>query len=232
MPQFYIVASTLPGTEDFAMNELVRRYKGRLQLLESSRPTECRFIPGSETSTLLQLRLFQSIHASLPLFVRGPGSFMTQIYYKQCLALIRYAMNISQEKDRKGLRFDAAGSNSPTFAEFGARLEESLGILYRPDKGDLLITVRPATRGWEFMCRIGSRPLSTRPWRQANFRGALNATLASTIVELSSPTPDDTFCNVMCGSGTLLIERLLRRGARRAIGIDINSNVLEKARTM
>jgi tRNA (guanine6-N2)-methyltransferase len=229
-PRFELVASTLPGTEDMAKEELIRRSKGRVQFLPSHRTDECRFLLNGDTSTVLQLKLSQTIHAALPLHVRGPGSFMTPVYFKNCLSLIRYAINISGEDSWSGIRFDAAGSDSSTFQELGARLHESLGIPYRPDSGDLVITVRPRDRGWEFMCRIGSRPLSARPWRQANFRGALNATLASAIVELSVPDREDSFCNLMCGSGTILIERLLRRGASRVVGVDISRNILKSAR--
>jgi tRNA (guanine6-N2)-methyltransferase len=60
--------------------------------------------------------------------------------------------------------------------------------------------------------------------------GALNATLAYAIVELTEPSPDDVVLNIACGSGTLLIERLISDRARRAIGCDTDAAALDCAR--
>jgi hypothetical protein len=44
--------------------------------------------------------------------------------------------------------------------------------------------------------------------------GAVNAALAHAIALLTEPEPADRLLNLCCGSGTLLIERHQRRGAR------------------
>jgi 23S rRNA G2445 N2-methylase RlmL len=49
---------------------------------------------------------------------------------------------------------------------------------------------------------------------------ALNATIAAAMVRMSGPTKNDRVANLMCGSGTLLIERLLAGPARSAVGVD------------
>jgi 23S rRNA G2445 N2-methylase RlmL len=93
--------------------------------------------------------------------------------------------------------------------------------------------VRPAalhTSGWEVLVRLSPRPLSTRAWRMCDMPGALNATIASAMAELTQPGADDRYLNVMCGSGTLLIERLLRAPARQAVGCDIDVGALGCAR--
>lgn len=226
----HYIASVIPGTESFARDEIIRRTRGQVHFLESPRDDEHRFVGGFESSVLTQLRLTQSLHLSIPLDVKGPGTLMSEPYYKRCLTLIQRSMALREDCAYSGLRFDAAGSNSPTFQQFGARLSESLGVPYANNDGDLLITVRPFASGWELMCRVGNRPLGTRAWRKADFRGGLNAAVASAIVESSQPEREDSFCNLMCGSGTLMIERLLRRGADRVVGVDLSPGILAKAR--
>jgi len=64
----------------------------------------------------------------------------------------------------------------------------------------------------------------------ANYPGALNATIAAAMVELTQPHPDDHFINLLCGSGTLLAERLLRGPAAEALGVDASPEALAAAR--
>jgi 23S rRNA G2445 N2-methylase RlmL len=59
--------------------------------------------------------------------------------------------------------------------------------------------------------------------------GALNATIAAALVELTAPSPGDRFVNLLCGSGTILIERLLRASAAYAVGIEIDPEVVALA---
>ena len=97
----------------------------------------------------------------------------------------------------------------------------------------MLLRIRPSSleaSGWELLTRISPRPLSVRPWRVHNMDGALNATIAAVMIEMTSPRPNDRFFNLMCGSGTLLIERLLRCPARAAIGCDIDAAALASAK--
>jgi 23S rRNA G2445 N2-methylase RlmL len=61
--------------------------------------------------------------------------------------------------------------------------------------------------------------------------GALNAAVAHAINWLTQPDGRDTYLNIGCGSGTLLIERLLAAPARRAIGCDTSSEALNCAIT-
>jgi 23S rRNA G2445 N2-methylase RlmL len=100
------------------------------------------------------------------------------------------------------------------------------------DEGDLLIRLRRArhAEGWETLVRLTPRPLATRAWRVCNLPGALNASLAYAMVVLTEPAPDDLVLNLACGSGTLLIERLLAGRARQAIGCDTDAAALACAR--
>jgi tRNA (guanine6-N2)-methyltransferase len=95
-----------------------------------------------------------------------------------------------------------------------------------------LIRVRPAAShqsGWEVLCGLTPRPLSARAWRVAHMEGTLNSTIAAAMIMLTRPKRTDRFLNLMCGSGTLLIERLLAGKTAYAIGSDLNGRSLEKA---
>jgi 23S rRNA G2445 N2-methylase RlmL len=113
----------------------------------------------------------------------------------------------------------------------GTQLGEKLGLPFRNDTGDLVVTLRPGKTGWEVLYRVGNRPLGTRAWRQVNYRGSLSGTVAAALVELSSPSPHDAFLNLMCGSGTIMIERHKRAEARALVGVDNSALALVAAQT-
>jgi 23S rRNA G2445 N2-methylase RlmL len=50
------------------------------------------------------------------------------------------------------------------------------------------------------------------------------------MVELTTPGPRDRYLNLMCGSGTLLIERLLRLPAEIALGLDVSPEAISASR--
>ncbi len=112
-------------------------------------------------------------------------------------------------------------------------LRKELGIPFVEDEIDLLLRIRPSRlkeSGWEVLIRMSPRPLSVRAWRVADMPGALLAPVANCMVRMTRPRPSDSFLNIACGSGTLLIERLIDGPARRTIGCDINEEALACAR--
>jgi len=132
-----------------------------------------------------------------------------------------------------GLRISAAGSDSSVFAALIDQLCRETGLPYDDENGDLLLRVRPSALtdgGWEVLIRLTPRQLATRLWRVHNMPGALNATIAAAMIEITQPRPTDRFLNMMCGSGTLLVERLQRGPAALAVGCDIDANALIGAR--
>jgi tRNA (guanine6-N2)-methyltransferase len=123
-------------------------------------------------------------------------------------------------------RFEAAGSDSSVFARLGSELATATGLKYDEKDGELVVRVRrgaqrgEADPGWDVLVRIGNRPLSARPWRVSDYPGAANATIAAAMVRLAGVDPEQRVANLMCGSGTLLIERLLAGPTVTAVGVD------------
>lgn len=98
--------------------------------------------------------------------------------------------------------------------------------------------------GWEVLVRLTDRPLSTRPWRVCNRPGGINATVAVALNQLigaassrhdrplTGPTAaaDASYLNLMCGSGTLMVERAASGPWRRMVGVDIEQGAVDCAR--
>jgi 23S rRNA G2445 N2-methylase RlmL len=105
----------------------------------------------------------------------------------------------------------------------------------RPVRGpaDVLVALRrplDGGPGWEGLVRLGRRPLSARPWRVCDRPGALDASVVAVMVALAGPAAGHRVLNVACGSGTLLVERLLRAPATAAVGVDVDPAALACAR--
>jgi tRNA (guanine6-N2)-methyltransferase len=139
------------------------------------------------------------------------------------------AIGMSQRVARSAsFRFEAAGSDSAVFSRLATLLSEATGLPYDERDGELVLRVRRGVLagpsgdpGWDVLVRVGPRPLSARSWRVADYPGAVNATIAAAMVRLGGVSPDDRVLNLMCGSGTLLVERLLAGPAAAAVGVDI-----------
>ena len=123
-------------------------------------------------------------------------------------------------------RFEAAGADSAVFARLAALLHEATGLSYEPEHGELVLRVvrglpaAGADPGWDVLVRIGPRPLSARRWREVDYPGAANATIAAAMARLAGVRAEDRVLNLMCGSGTLLIERLLAGPVAAAAALD------------
>jgi 16S rRNA G966 N2-methylase RsmD len=129
-------------------------------------------------------------------------------------------------------RVSAAGSDSDEFIRWRAAIAEATGLVDDPDDGELLIRIRKAKpRGWEVLLRLTPRPLSARAWRTERYEGGLNATIAAAVVQTTDPQPTDRFVDLMCGSGTLLIERLFAGPAAQVVGYDVDVDAIAITKT-
>jgi 23S rRNA G2445 N2-methylase RlmL len=118
----------------------------------------------------------------------------------------------------------AAGSDSSVMLRLREAIAATTGLTDGGDEGDVQIRLRRARDGdgWEALLRLTARPLSARPWRVCSFPGALNATVAAAMAQLSNPRPTDRVINLMSGSGTLLIERLNLMPVAEAVGVELD----------
>lgn len=125
-----------------------------------------------------------------------------------------------------GLRLEAAGSHTPLMRQLAESFAQVAGVPVADD-GDLAVRVRRSPAGgWEALVRTTARPLATRAWRTERYPGALNATIAAAVVDELGVSESDVFADLMCGSGTLVIERLARGPARRTLACDVSPEAL------
>jgi 23S rRNA G2445 N2-methylase RlmL len=128
-------------------------------------------------------------------------------------------------------RLSAAGADSPELVRFRDAVAKATGLIDDPDDGELLVRLRKAdSGGWELLLRLTPRPLSTRAWRTERYEGGLNATIAAAIIQATDPSPEDRFVDLMCGSGTLLVERLAYPAAQ-VVGYDISPAAIAVTKT-
>ena len=178
---------------------------------------------------LLSLRTIVAPFLNLRFPVPRPGSLTSGEYLPQITQAARLVTRLNSEPVRT-FRFDAAGSSSAGYRKLAARLAESTGLRQETAAADLVLRFRQppdSGPGWEVLIRLCTRPLSRRPWRVRDFPGAANACVAAAMTRLADARPSDRFANLMCGSGTLLIERLAAGRVRAAVGVDLDVRALD-----
>lgn len=128
-------------------------------------------------------------------------------------------------------RLAAAGADSAVFRRVAGALESMTALREDPDDGQVLVRVRPYRSGqgsgWEVLMRLTPRPLSTRSWRTCNRPGGLNATVAVAVNEMLGLDQRGAYLNLMCGSGTLLVERALAGPHGSLVGVDADASAIE-----
>ncbi|HEU5227462.1 MAG TPA: methyltransferase domain-containing protein [Ktedonobacteraceae bacterium] len=228
---YLLSGDVLPGLKPFACQEIKNRYPSQVVLQPSDDPASIYFHYTGELQELFSLRTVVAVYLVLRFPIPRPRALLGHQQYQQVLQGIKEVRLLHHIATFSGLRISAAGENSSVFAQLKEQLSQDTGLPVI-EEGDLLLRVRPASilqSGWEVLIRLTPRPLSTRPWRVFNMKGALNATVAAAMIELTHPDPTDRFLNLMCGSGTLLVERLQRCPAAVAVGCDLNTEALQGA---
>lgn len=224
------VAAALDGCQDITRIEVARRLRGTCVPLVHRRRDEIHFVYTGPTDALLGLRTVQSLFIRRDFAIQRPRTLLSPEHLNALAETVQKARSLGQSPPLHGLRFDAAGANSPTMRRLGQALSEKLAMPFDPENGDCLIVLRPGHMGWEVLCRVGDRPLATRAWRQVDYRGSLNAAIAASMIELSQPRRGDCFLNLMCGGGTLLIERHLRQRTHCLVGVDCSREAVAVSR--
>ncbi|WP_123602082.1 methyltransferase [Micromonospora sp. Llam0] len=176
---------------------------------------------------LLHLRTIVAPFLVLSFPVPRPRSLASGEHFSRLLEAMRLVSRINNEPI-DSFRIDAAGKDSPTFRRLAGQIQQSTGLAEVAEGGHVLLRFRRSTRleGWDVLVRLSLRPLSNRDWRVQNLPGAANASIAAAMSLMTSPRSGDRVLNLMCGSGTLLVERLQMAPAKLAVGVDIDSKAL------
>ncbi|MCB0086251.1 MAG: methyltransferase domain-containing protein, partial [Caldilineaceae bacterium] len=196
----------------------------------------CRSSNGGELERILQLNTVFNAYRVLTFPIARPKGLLAHAHLGRLVDTIRQLQRRFPPGYFTNFGINAAGAESLVFRQLAVQLAGELALPFSTDENDLLLRVRPtpaaharADTEWQVLIRLSSRPLSVRAWRVADMKGALNAAVAHAMVRLTHPQTTDKFLNLTCGSGTLLVERLLATPARRVIGCDIDAGALQYA---
>jgi len=223
----------VPGLEDFVIQEMRGRCPQGMTIHRL--PAEGRLTVQIEHGIRLlnDLRPVTAVYASQQFEVPRPRALLGQQHFDRLTSLAAAVVSTHPEGTFKTVRVSAAGADSSVFSRLKQQLAAALDLTLSEGPADLLVIIRPSLRsggGWQALVRTTPRPLSARPWRVCDMPGALNATVAHVMVSLAQPHPNESFVNLACGSGTLIVERLELGPAESVVGYDIEPRALECAR--
>jgi tRNA (guanine6-N2)-methyltransferase len=234
-PTTYLLeAEVVIGLEIFARQEIARFCDTQATIVtDSTKAGTVRFRYTGNFKDLAQLNSITAVYLVHHFAVPRPRALLGHEHFHALLQDITLIRNFHSSDAFQTLHIDAAGSDSSILQRLKAELAQQTGLQVDEEAGDLLLRLRrPADKseGWEILTRLSPRPYSTRQWRICNYEGALNATVAHVMAQLTEPTEDDVFLNIAAGSGTILIERLACKPANIAIGCDTDTMALECAK--
>ncbi|MBO0919312.1 RNA methyltransferase [Cellulomonas sp. zg-ZUI222] len=224
----------LPGLRDVLAAEVAEALPGARGLRDVPDRDDALALglPGP-LAAVTALRTAVAAWVVVHLDVPRPRSFTSPEHLTRIVDAVYASLRVAGSST---FRFEAAGADSAVFARLAGLLHEATGLRHDPEAGDLVVRVRRGPRrgdvdpGWDVLVRVGPRPLSARTWRVADFPGAANATIAAAVARLAGVHDQDRVLNLMAGSGTLLVERLLVAPAAAAVAVDLDPAALDAAR--
>ncbi|MCD0445099.1 methyltransferase [Glycomyces sp. A-F 0318] len=226
-----VEATFLPGLGRFLADELRERLPGVRPRPVPDRDDALRFPYAGPLSRLRSLRTAVAVFTVLGFGVARPASLLHGDHLRRIAAAVRDGADGADPA--RSFRIEAAGRDSMAFRHLAVELARVTGLAFDPHGGDLVLRFRrspAAATGWDVLVRASTRPLSARRWRVADYPGAANATIAAAMARALPLRSGDRVLNLMCGSGTLLVERLLAGPARAAVGVDADESALAACR--
>lgn len=221
-------AEILDGLKTFASNEMTNRLSRQLDILKTN-PTAIPFRYKDNWHDFMRLRTVVAVYRVVYFDIPRPKALLGHEVFTNFVTQLQEFMANYPPKTFKTFRISAAGKDSAVFQRLQTDLAEALKLRPNDEEADFFIRIRPAQLhkdGWEVLVRLSPRPLATRLWRKCDRVGALNATIAAGMIEMTNPRKSDIFINLMCGTGTLMIERLARMPAQGVVGIDASEEML------
>ncbi len=204
-------AEVVTGLKPYALAELQEQFGTKVSIRDKDKAEELPFEYDGNPFHLLQLSKTLAVYSVGHYPIPRPLALLGHQHFQAVLRQISAVRSIYPEGRFKTFRISAAGAQSSVFQRIRDEIAQATGLIYNDDEADLMLRVRKADihpDGWEVLARLSPKPISARAWRVCDMEGALNATIASAMVAMTQPQPEDRVLNIMCGSGTLMIERL------------------------
>jgi tRNA (guanine6-N2)-methyltransferase len=224
-----IECEVLAGLRPFLVDEARRLLGRQAELVADDDPTAVRFGYAGRLEALLRLRTAVAAYLLVTVPGRRPSALLGDTTLFDQIEAVRA---LHPPGAFSSFRLSAPGRDSAALRRLREELAGRSGLAYDPQGGELLLRIRRCrdAAGWDLLTRLSPRPLSAPAWRVHNLPGALNATIAAAAVDMTRPRPRDRVLNLMCGSGTLLVERFARGRPALALGCDLDPSALAGAR--
>jgi tRNA (guanine6-N2)-methyltransferase len=231
----FFEAAVVEGLEAVAAQELHHRFSDQVSQFypAGQYPGVIQFAFGGSPHNLLNLKTILSLFWVMRFPAPRPRALLGHQALQMLLERTDEIRRFWPKSAFKTVYLAAAGAESQVMERIAAEIATHNGLTVTREEGDLLVRLRhplDGSPGWEVALRMAPRPLSVRPWRVCDLKGALNAAVAHAMVQFTRPRSEDIFLNLGCGSGTLLIERALTSPLREGIGCDTDPVALDCAR--
>ncbi len=225
-------AEVVTGLKPYALAEIESEFGYRVTIHEKDRDEEIPFEYDGNPFQLLNLTRTLAVYHVEHYAIPRPLALLGHQHFQVLLRQIETVRAIYAPGRFKTFRISAAGAHSSVYQRIRDEISKATGLIHNEDEADLMLRVRKADiheDGWEVLARLSPKPISARAWRVCDMEGALNATIASSMVAMTQPQPEDRVLNIMCGSGTLMIERLLVGPVAAMGGCDTDPTALRCA---
>ena len=162
---------------------------------------------------------------------RVPRALLDGAHFPRLIDAVRLAASVDPGARSRSFRFDAAGRDTSGLPEARGPARRRDRDAARPGGGDHADPgAPPPGRRRVGRPRAARRPAAVRPAvAHGGLRGRGQRHRRRGDGAAHPPRPDDAVANLMCGSGTLLIERLLAAPARLAVGVDLAAEAVDAA---
>lgn len=207
------------GLEDIVQKELSEKLKAYYVRKTAKGYLTIQY--DGQTDALLKLKSINTVYESIYFDIPRPRALLGHEHFHRLLNHIK-AIGL---QGYQTLFISAAGSETSVMQRIKQDLAQELGLTIGDNSGDLWLRMKRQGNGWEVLIRLTPRPSATRQWRVCDFEGALNAPVAYAMGAMISPA--DVVVNLMCGSGTLMIE--YPHQAKQLIGVDWDEAALDCA---
>lgn len=176
---------------------------------------------------LFDVRCATSVFLVRSFAIPRPRALLGDEHFRAVTAMIDTVRRLHPTNTFQTLFLSAAGTEQCA-AALQTRAQRAAGPCSWRRRWRSGAALAPQPRSGRLGCAgaLDATPVGDRPWRVCNREGALNGPVAHAMALLSKPRASDRVLNVACGSGTLLIERLLIGPAAQAIGCDTDPEAL------
>lgn len=223
--EYQVEIEVADGLQDIAHDELIEKLRPGIKDVYIEDDGIC-FTYSGDLADLAQISSATAAYLRLEYAIPRPKALLGHEHFHRLLDAIQVVRTIDRDAVYDSLHISAAGSGSSVMKRIKSELSQHTGLAVDNEAGDLLIRIRRTRKHWDVMIRLTPRPLATRDWRICDMEGALNGPVAYVMSRLTRQRPDDVVVNPMCGSGTLMIERMQVAPASAIYGLDLNDTAL------